>query len=77
MKPTVKTATTPTFLFFVMCSFHTDFTGTNNIIVSVMVLKRPLVLRRLEILIHDPGTDLFHILSRGVHSQTLTMVVAM
>ena len=77
VKPTVKTAATPTFLFVVMCRFQTDFTGTNRIIVSVMVLKRPLVLRRVEMSIQVPGTDLFHILFRGVHSNILTIVVAM
>ena len=77
VKPTVKTAATPTFLFLVMCSFQTDFTGTNRIIISVMVLKSPLVLRRLEMSIQVPGTDLFHILFRGVHSHILTIVVAM
>ena len=76
VKPTVKTATTPHFLFLVMWRLQTDLTGTNRIIISVMVLKRPLVSKILEASMQVPGTDLFQILSRGVHCHIFTGVRA-
>lgn len=45
-------------------------------IISVMVLNSPLIFSNAETLTQVPGTDLFHILSLGVHSQILTIEVA-
>ena len=76
IKPTVKTRTTPTFRRYVVFRFQTAWIGMNRMMKSVRVLQMPLASSRSGILIHLPGTDLFHILSRGVHSHIFTTVVA-
>ena len=76
MKPTVKTSTTPIFLLYVVFRFQTPFTGINKMIMSVIVLHRPLAFNREATFTHFPATDLFHIRSLGVHSQIFAAVVA-
>ena len=76
MKPTVKTSTTPIFLWLVVLRFQTICIGITRIMISVKVLQTPLASRSHGTLMHVPGTVLFHIRSLGVHSQILTNVVA-
>ena len=73
--PTVKTRQTPTFFFVLRFKFQTAFTGIIRISTSLIVLKAPLTLSRIERLIHVPGTDLSHIRGLGVHSKILTIVI--
>ncbi len=76
IEPTLKTAMTPSFFVGFIFRFHTDLIGTNRMSTSLMVLKRPLVLRRLGISMHLPLMDLSHMRALGLHSQILTMVRA-
>ena len=77
IKPTVKRSTHATFRPMFMFNFQTDFNGTSRISTSVIVLKRPLVLRRREMSINLTRMDLSHIRDLGVHSKSLIPEVVM
>ena len=75
-KPKVKSTITPVFLFTLVLRFQETLTGINRRSMSVRVLNAPLVLSRVGMSIHVPGSLLSHILARGVHSKILVTVVA-
>lgn len=77
IKPTVKTRMIPILRARVIFKFQADFTGISRISKSLMALKRPLVLSKLEMSMQVPRMDLSQIRALGLHSQTLAIIVEM
>lgn len=67
IRPTVKTAYTITFRFWLICRFQIPLIGISRIATSDMMLKRPLLPSRAGKLTQCPGTRLSHIRARGMH----------
>ena len=75
-KPIVNTSTTPSLRFLLTCRVQTALTGTSKMMKSVIVLKKPLVVNKLETSMQVPRIALFQILALGVHSHILANDVA-